>query len=327
MEEKKKQDKKSTPALTSKHHGPQQRPPSPETLAAVKDVTGEQLQLQSAPQQEAQAAVAPIVQEDEAMLPSETGATVGQASKGMKRDRSPQGHIDIPVLDDEMWMDETTRKRKAQALDDVPISIKRTRYQENPAGINQLPLVVLNATVYPGSKEWFDKYQVGGLGELMNKVIRGVRIHSQPRNKLYDHERHKRFNRLTIMLNEAGQVSVKDDGLERTCEKMEKPWCGLTIFYHDKPTYEEAAGVYYLDTPVGLVNVQLTHEEVTNVKDAYGTWMNDLFELVLKPSQKELESKYFDRSERQKFAASDLAEWRQWVINQAVEVEPASQEA
>ena len=32
----------------------------------------------------------------------------------------------------------------------------------------------------------------------MNKVIKGVRIHNQPRQKLYDHKRHKKFNSRTV---------------------------------------------------------------------------------------------------------------------------------
>ena len=76
------------------------------------------------------------------------------------------------------------------------------------------------------------------------------------------------------MLDKAGQMSVKDDRVERSCEKMDKEWCGLTIFYHDKPGYEDIADVMYLDTPVGLVRMELTHEEMKNVKDVYSTWMN-----------------------------------------------------
>ena len=61
--------------------------------------------------------------------------------------------------------------------------------------------------------------------------------------------------------------------------------------------------------------------------DVYQTWMNDVYELALKPNQKELNSKYFDPKERRRFAESDLAEWRQWIINQAVDLVPAAEEA
>ena len=73
----------------------------------------------------------------------------------------------------------------------------------------------------------------------MNKVIKGVRIHDQPRQKLYDLKRHNKFNRRTVMLTNEGKPHVKDDGLQRDNGQMKDQWCGLTIFYHDKPNYDE----------------------------------------------------------------------------------------
>ena len=55
--------------------------------------------------------------------------------------------------------------------------------------------------------------------------------------------------------------------------------------------------------------------------------MNNVHELVFKPNQKELNSKYFDPEERRKIGESDLAEWRQWIINKAVDLVPAAKEA
>ena len=151
----------------------------------------------------------------------------------------------------------------------------------------------------------------------MNKVIKGVRIHSQPRQKLYDHKWHKKFNRLTVILTNDGKPHVKDDGLQRDNGQTKDQWCGLTIFYHDKQKYDEdVTEVMYLDTPIGLAKVNLTHEENRNVKDVYETWMNNVYELVLKPSQKELSPRFFNEDEKRKFAAADLAEWRQF-INQS----------
>ena len=70
----------------------------------------------------------------------------------------------------------------------------------------------------------------------MNKVIKGVKIHSQPRQKLYDHPRHKGYNRLTVMIGKNKITELKDDGIKRENQQMKQEWCGLTIFYHDKPT-------------------------------------------------------------------------------------------
>ena len=70
-------------------------------------------------------------------------------------------------------------------------------------------------TVSDGKGEWFNKYQTGGLGVLMKKVIKGVKIRSQPRQKLYDQPRHKGYNRLTVMLGENKITELKDDGIKR----------------------------------------------------------------------------------------------------------------
>eukprot|EP00973_Karenia_brevis_P063976 8890930-Karenia_brevis.AAC.1 len=76
----------------------------------------------------------------------------------------------MTLIENETERKASERKRKASALDDVPFCIKRTRYQEDPAGVQQLPLVAMNATVHSQAKDWFDKYQLGGLSMLMNKV-------------------------------------------------------------------------------------------------------------------------------------------------------------
>ena len=51
-----------------------------------------------------------------------------------------------------------------------------------------------------------------------------------------------------------------------------------------------------------------------------------MLELVLKPSQKKLNPKLFDEDEERKFAEADLAEWRQFIVNRAVDLVPAAEE-
>ena len=154
--------------------------------------------------------------------------------------------MDIPIPDPEDELEDPVayaiaerESKRRLLLDDVPEHIKRTRYQESPTCMSSLPRIAMHAVVHSDKhtkhEGWFDRYQVGGMSALLNKVVRGVHIHSQPRQRLYDHPRHRRFNRLTVMLNQDGQVSMKDDGVERTGTKMAEPWYGLTIFYHDKP--------------------------------------------------------------------------------------------
>ncbi len=128
------------------------------------------------------------------------------------------------------------------------------------------------------------------------------------------------------MMDQTGAANMKDDGVERQCGSMKEEWCGLTIFYHDTPGHEDVTEVRYLDTPVGLVPMNLTHEEFKIVEDVYCEWANNVYEIVLKPSKRELNAKHFNAEERWKFAEADLNEWRQWIVNKAVEIVPESEE-
>jgi len=160
----------------------------------------------------------------------------------------------------------------------------------------------------------------------MNKVVRGVKIHSQPRLKLFDHPRHKNFNRVTFMITQNGSVNVRDDGTERESIKMPTEWCGLTVFYHDRPGYDDTVGNFYLDTPRGLLEMALTHEELVDTKAVYASWRHDVHHLELKQNQKELNPMHFDKNEKLRFDESDLAEWKQWVANKAVTIVPEKEE-
>ncbi len=44
-------------------------------------------------------------------------------------------------------------ERKRSLLDDVPVNIKRSRYQDEPVGVEQLSLVAMNATAHSSSSE------------------------------------------------------------------------------------------------------------------------------------------------------------------------------
>ena len=120
-------------------------------------------------------------------------------------------------------------------------------------------------------------------------------------------------------------TELKDDEMKRENQQMKQEWCGSTIFHHDKPT-KKTTEVMYLDTPVGLVKMNLTSEEKEDVTEVYNTWLHDVYELVLKPSQTELNSKYFNKEEKGKFDEADLSEWRQFILNKAVELVPRAEE-
>ena len=74
------------------------------------------------------------------------------------------------------------------------------------------------------------------------------------------------------MLTQKGVANIKDDEQKRTKEKMPTAWLGMTIVYVDKPDEEETREVYYLDSPEGLLPVELTFEEKENVSSVFSSW-------------------------------------------------------
>ena len=63
------------------------------------------------------------------------------------------------------------------------------------------------------TRHWLDKHQIQGLSALLGKTVRGVRIHTDARRKLYDHKRHRKCNRLSVMIADDLKVHLKDDEL------------------------------------------------------------------------------------------------------------------
>ena len=150
----------------------------------------------------------PVPDQDDWDLDTDLMEHETELNHAPRRERKSISKGDRTFMEQMNLKDEEARKRKEVLHDkDAPPEFKRTKYQYDPAGVAQLPQIAMHATTYTNGtgrsdesctsrSEWFDRYQTGGLGVLMNKVIKGVRIHSQPRQKLYDHKRHKKFNRL-----------------------------------------------------------------------------------------------------------------------------------
>ena len=117
---------------------------------------------------------------------------------------------------------------------------------------------------------------------------------------------------MTVMMTEDTSCFVRDEEPGSTGARARELWCGLTIFYDTGSKCEEEKEVYYLDTPVGLAPLALKREEAEDVGTIYLEWQQtgkkEVFEARLKPSGKELESKYFDESEKAAYNKSGAAE-------------------
>ena len=109
---------------------------------------------------------------------------------------------------------------------------------------------------------------------LVGFHVTGARVHLTPRRRLYDHDRHGRTDQLTLMCTD-DEVEALDDGAgqSRSGKKRHAFWTGMTIFYEQRPKYGARDETRYIDTPVGLVPMKATAEELANLEEIFVTWM------------------------------------------------------
>ena len=224
-------------------------------------------------------------------------------------------------------------KRRA-LLDDVPLQYKRPRLQETPIGTDQLPMISMMVVVHAkGTDDWLSAAELSGLSRLIGRRVTGARVHAEPRKRLYDHASHLKNHRLSVMLTEgsAPGVILKDDEacMSRPRSRMPVSWCGLTLFYEADYTK-----LFFVDSPAGLVKMELTTDAEEDMREVYACWanrqepdhLNEIYALINKKNQKELDPKFFDANERVAFNKSDVEEWKQWLHNSSVRLATPQEE-
>ena len=178
---------------------------------------------------------------------------------------------DVPVPES---MD--LERKRSMLLNDVPLRMKRTRLMDAPVGAGRLPdlayYLLAQAQLQNSTTDsWLDEDDLKGVGALLGRRVKGARVHNEVRRRLYDHDRHKSKNRVTIMLVQgSAEPQMRDDEITRSHEKCD-PWRGLTIFYEDLPSYDDTK-VIYVDTPEGLLPVRANYGEIQDVEDVFETW-------------------------------------------------------
>ena len=169
-----------------------------------------------------------------------------------------------------------------------------------------------------------------------------MRVHPEKRKRLFDHPKYRDQNRMTLHYDINDNFAYKDDEPDRKRLKLNHDWKGMTVFYTDRPKPTEPIDVRYIDTPEGLIKVNLNYEELQNINAIFCTWNampnglgdyeecggmhKEIYALVNKKSAKELDERYFNPRERKAFNEADLEEWRQWIRKEAIETVPLSWE-
>jgi hypothetical protein len=94
----------------------------------------------------------------------------------------------------------------------------------------------------------------------------------------------------------------------------------MTIFYEQRPKYGARDETRYIDTPVGLVPMKATTEELANLEEIFVTWgaepseIVDVHTLEMKNNMKELNPKTFGAEEKEAFDEADAAEYSGWPV-------------
>ena len=270
--------------------------------------------------------------QEEAAKALEVAAEPGEASSSSAApapspEETSPSQIPIPGGEEE---DRTLRKRLL--LDDVPASMKKSKYQDSPKGEKQLALLTLYCSATNQSDGWMCHEELQGVSDLLNRKVAAVRIHAESRRRLYDHKRLKGHQRLSSMMTRTGDLYLKDDTENRTRSKAKAPWKGLTVFYTDHPKNDDPIYVNYMDTPEGLVQLPFSFEELQDVHEIYQSWSagerssQETYLLRMKASGKELDPKFFDAEQQAKYEEADRKEWKQWVTTESAAVVPLQEE-
>jgi hypothetical protein len=220
-------------------------------------------------------------------------------------------------------------QKRGMLLDDVPHTIKKSK-----VGADQLPDLVMFLVQGAPQDLWLTQGELDGLGRLLGYRVVGARVHRRPRRRPFGHAHHTKARRLTLLCTDADQIEALDEGagLARSTERRPVFWTGMTIFYEQRPGYDDRDQLSYVDTPMGLIPLRTTAEDRENLEYIFMSWGGEtlketleVYLLKLKNNQKELDPKAFDQKEKEAFDQSDAAEWKQLLASGSVAVVPASE--
>lgn len=183
------------------------------------------------------------------------------------------------------------------------------------------------------ANEWVTRAEVQKLRQLLDMPVVSARLHLAPRKRMQRPPGRNSRGRVSVLLGESpGMALLVEESSREVSDHPRRrapfPWRGMTLFIREehKKRSEEKGRVF---VEHGEVMYQVPFSEQHEA-----LWMQFLqeecrdqkvceaFLLRLKNSGKELDPRYFDLAEQEKFRASDTAEWLSWIKNGVVEVVP-----
>ena len=232
--------------------------------------------------------------------------------------------------------EEVTEEVRRNLQDDVPIQFKRKRQEDEElmgedALRKRLRRDVLNYTMLAStpredkgrSNEWASKAEVKKLASLLDLPIVNVRYHLEPRKRLQRPPLGSYGGRVTIMLQEqAGTGMICQETAEdmrmRPRRRSAAEWKGMTLFLRKEKPEERSA---YVEMPDGVYEVMVSNyqgwKSLCTVEDENQAFC-EAYLLLNKANGKELDPRYFNQEEKEKFQEADRKEWMSWIENKVV---------
>ena len=244
------------------------------------------------------------------------------------------------------------RDKKRLLLDDVPQCLKRRREVEyvapcprvekklGQAFCRQLTVMVSDQDLQQKVRhkihgmvqerlpqnQWLPRSEVRALTRILGVPVTAARLHRGPRKRLQKGDASKRRGRITVMLLETpGEVIIanedSDQAKNNSQRKMGYLWRGMTLFTKEIPKEErekEKVGEVYVGIEGEVYKIQTTHVDTWNQlrrQEAEREAYHQVLALKLKASGKELDPRWFNTEEAERFKESDKKKWEAWVKN------------
>ena len=254
----------------------------------------------------------------------------------------PAHEVPVPEPAEQDWLDEALpdlareeARQRYDALDDVPLSIKRKGVEMSEAEADRsskrlrasfCATVAATTMTGGGANEWVSRYEVELLRKLTGLPVTAARIHRAPRKRFQRGQKMASRSRLSILLGADPQsvFIVNENATEVRANPRRRSgfeWKGMTIFY--QTAAPQGKHLVYVEMPDGIYACRMTRRQANDfrsawVEEVHDALLSEVMVLKLKESGKELDPNAFDADEKAAFKKADIKEWSEWIKNQVV---------
>ena len=182
------------------------------------------------------------------------------------------------------------------------------------------------------ANEWVTRSEIQKLRQLLDMPVVSARLHLTPRKRMQRPPEGRSRGRVSVLLGQSPGMAllVEETSLE-VCEHPRRrapfPWRGMTLFIKEPQEEFEEQELVFVEHGDVMYQVPFPKEHQALwtqflKQEEVDQKVCDTFLLRMKTSGKELDPRYFNFDEQEKFRQADSAEWLSWIKNGVVEVVP-----